>query len=90
MSDTISNERFSNFLSEEELQTSISRTLSENSIKKANWAVGVFNSWLKARQHSGLIIGLHVFKPIEDMLPSELDSQLQYFVFEAKKTNGQR
>jgi hypothetical protein len=81
--------RFKHILSESELQQNIASTTSKNSLAKANWAVKVFKEWLKNRQSQGIIEGLHVFKSFEQMSKSELDSQLRYFVFEARKCNGE-
>lgn len=85
----ISTKRFSNSLSEEELKTMIDSTKSENSIKKAKWAVKVFKEWLSERQKNGLVNGLHVFKDLESMSQSELNSQLPFFFFEVRKMNGE-
>ena len=82
--------RFGEALSEEQLKERIENTKSKNSMKKAEWAVKIFKSWLRSRQSNGLINGLHVFKAFEDMLKSETDSQLQYFAFEVRKQDGSR
>ena len=81
--------RFKDILTESELQQNITGVISQNSLAKANWAVKVFREWLKNRQSQGIIEGLHVFKNLEDMSKGELDSQLRYFVFEARKCNGE-
>ena len=60
-------------------------TMSENSIRKSNWTVNIFKEWLHDRQKNGIFNGLRVFKDFEEMTKSELDSQLQYFVFEVRK-----
>ena len=82
--------RFAQPLDSEKLDEAISKTISDNSKRKAQWAVNIFRTWLKDRQSNGLIQGLHVFKDIENMSQSELDSQLKYFVFEVRKVNGER
>ena len=69
--------RFGEALSEKQLKERIENTKSKNSMKKAEWAVKIFKSWLSSRQSNGLINGLRVFKTFEDMLKSEMDSQLQ-------------
>ena len=82
--------RFERSMSKEELEKRIKDTKSKNSQKKANWAVRIFKEWLTIRQKSGIVVGYHVFKTFEEMTQYELDSQLQYFAFEARKKNGKR
>lgn len=83
-------DRFGHPMSESDLQASLIEAKSDNSIRKSQWAVNTFNEWLKARQSNGLISGLHVFKPLEDMTKIELNSQLKYFLFEVRKVNKDR
>lgn len=78
------------FLKEDNLNDIIDESLSDNSKRKSKWAVNTFNSWLKARQNSGIINGLQVFKTLNDMSKGELNSQLEYFIFEVRKENGDR
>ena len=74
------NARFGRALSEEEIEERINETISKKSLSKASWAVKIFKNWLSHRQSQGIINGLHVFKPLEEMSAGELDSQLRYFV----------
>ena len=83
------NERFGRALSEAEVEERINETISKKSLSKASWAVKIFKNWLSYRQSQGIINGLHVFKPLEEMSATELDSQLRYFVFEVRKVNGE-
>jgi len=83
------NARFGRALSEEEIEERINETISKKSLSKASWAVKIFKNWLSHRQSQGIINGLHVFKPLEEMSAAELDSQLRYFVFEVRKVNGE-
>lgn len=86
----ILNNRFEVPMNSCDLKSRIADTLSTNSLKKSKWAVNIFNEWLINRQSSGIINGLHVFKPLADMSKGDLDSQLQYFIFETRKKNGER
>jgi len=82
--------RFGESLNEDDLESRLAQTRSANSMKKASWAINVFKAWLNERQNSGIINGLHVFKSLEEMTKLDLDSQLQYFIFEARKQDGQK
>ena len=77
--------RFGESLNEDDLESRLAQTRSANSMMKASWAINVFKAWLNERQNSGIINGLHVFKSLEEMTKLDLDSQLQYFIFEARK-----
>ena len=82
--------RFQQPMSSEELDKRIDATLASNSKKKAHWAINVFKQWHAARNREGLIDGLHVFKTFDDFSKDDLDSQLKYFIFEARKCTGER
>ena len=52
--------------------------------------MNAFKDWLRARQNNGLIGGSHFFKTFEEMSKGDLNSQLEYFVFEVRKSNGKK
>lgn len=83
-------ERFGEKLDENDILNMVQESKAQNSVKKAEWAVKLFNLWLHNRQNNGLINGLHVFKPLDEMTASELNSQLPFFIFEVRKTNGEK
>ena len=73
-------------INEDQKNNLLMESKSENSLKKAKWAVNVFKEWLNYRRNEGIIQGLHVFKDFEEMTKSELNSQLEYFVLKTAAT----
>ena len=85
-----SSNRFEPALTESDLNNRMFDTLSQNTIRKSKWAMDVFEKWFRNRQNQGIINGLHVFKKLDEMSKSELNSQLKFFVFEVRKQTGER
>lgn len=84
--------RFARF-SDEEIARKIDDAVPQNTRRKEQWAVTIFNEWRNERQNSILRNesgGLLVTTPIEEWNHSEWNYLLRRFVLEVRKKDGQK
>lgn len=82
--------RFAEPLTENDIDSMINDNTPNGTKQKEKWAMNAFKMWLNERNRQGLIEGMHVFKQVDDLLDSELDYLLSFFILELRNENGER
>ena len=74
--------RFAEPLTDNDIDAMINDKIPIGTKNKEKWAINVFKQWLNERNRQGLINGMHVFKDVDDLLETELDYLLSFFILE--------
>lgn len=82
--------RFTEFVSEDQINNRVNASIPENTTKKEKWAMKVFDEWHRNRIANLTINDLNVYKSNEEMDKSDLNFLLKRFFFEIRRKDGKK
>ena len=82
--------RFTEFVSEDQINDRVNASIPENTTKKEKWAMKLLDEWHKNRIANLTIHDLNVYKSNEEMNKSDLNFLLKRFVFEIRRKDGKK
>lgn len=83
-------QRFGEQLTEDDLNAMLNSSIPDGTKQKEKWAMNIFKKWLCERNNKGIINGMHVFKEVDELLDTELDYLVSFFILEVRNEKGER